>query len=283
MKFEQSGMRLIFVAAAFVAAFLTTPSAIAQNQPHLHVKDLRIGLSGRPLTPDAGTAVIVASTRSGQLGRMGETTTFVSLSAPLATTDANQPSVPALGPNRVSFAAQAGRGDRDPRVRRYRAFQVPPGRYVLSTFALIGIEASGVDGRQYCFGTLAFDIAAGDVLYLGEFIGADQLDPIIDYNLEDARGALAAAAPQLQTALRPVHYDENVEFDCNWAEMARLQLTRSERQRLTSAGALTALPPTPVAAPVQATAVSSPVIPAPTPDSTTPPAASTPSASPTSP
>ena len=213
---------------------------------------------------------------------MGETTTFVSLSAPVATTDANQPSVPALGPNRVAFAAQAGRGDRDPRVRRYRAFQVPPGRYVLSTFALMGIEASGVDGRQYCFGTLAFDIAPGEVLYLGEFIGADQLDPIIDFNLDDARSALASA-PQLQAALQAVHYVENVEFDCNWAEMARLQLTASERQRLTSAGALAAPSPTLIATPAPPTMVSTPANPASAPENAPPASASAPAANRTSP
>jgi|CXWL01.1.fsa_nt_gi hypothetical protein len=216
------------LAAALGALFPLDAAAQTDRAPR--VRDLRIE-SRSPRAAELGTGIVVLSVRGSAAGTSGGSVTFARR---LDAEDAA--ALPRIAPLGFSVLGKSGRGNNDARLRQYKAFQAPPGRYVMSLYAPAPTGGS-LPGRQYCFGTIAFDLMAGDVLYVGDFVNVGQLDPVIDFDLEDARRALA---PALQGNLSAAQFVENVEFECSWAAMARFDVTDSERARLVAGGAMTA-------------------------------------------
>lgn len=118
---------------------------------------------GAVATPREGMAIVVASARqrSAAVPVMGDTFRFTRVTEEGAFLDLLQPT--------ASFALRSHMNSerrRDPTLAgdigapRFSTFEIPAGRYALS--ALGAVNA--------CLGTLTFEVGAGDVVYLGDFV-----------------------------------------------------------------------------------------------------------------
>lgn len=102
---------------------------------------------GQTAAPQEGMAIVVASARQrSALQSLANEIRFTRVTPEGQFIDLLQPS--------VSFSMRSRRN------AHYSTYQIPAGRYVLSGFGMLNT----------CLGTLTFEVAAGDVAYLGEWV-----------------------------------------------------------------------------------------------------------------
>lgn len=214
----------------------------------------RIGVN-EIVAPQTGMAIVVASASqlsgSMQMPMAGDTFRFKRVTPEGSFADLAQPS--------ASFSLRSHFNPerrRDPTLRgefrapRYSTYQIPVGRYVLSDLGTLNA----------CLGTLTFDVADGDVVYLGNFVLrppsiplSPLFNPLANINsgfdnrlradlrvgigddLEAARQALQADA-EAKERLTRVSYQNGYRIPCAgqyvgrvanpaWSEFGQLQAT----------------------------------------------------------
>lgn len=110
-----------------------------------------------------------------------------------------------------------------------QVLRITPGAYVISETAAIRLTGQ----RNFCFGAPAFSVAAGEVVYLGDFIpftgvplasGEKFTDLVHASHIEDARAALSAKQPELAAALTPAQYRNKATYACSGISMERWDL-----------------------------------------------------------
>lgn len=194
---------------------------------------------GAVAAPREGMAIVVASARqrSAAVPVMGDTFRFTRVTEEGAFLDLLQPA--------ASFALRSHMSSerrRDPTLAgdmgapRFSTYEIPAGRYALSSLGTLNA----------CLGTLTFDVAAGDVVYLGDFVlrppgvpMGSLLSPVgnvrsgmdvrlredlrvgIGDNIEAARAALQADESAKARLIR-VHYQNGYRLPCEGRYIGRV-------------------------------------------------------------
>lgn len=127
--------------------------------------------------------------------------------------------------DKTSYAVDFSAGDRhaplEVQIRR-----VTPGDYVLQQGSV------AMPMTSYCFGAPTLSIAAGEVLYLGDYIpfagksaeGERLFGIAYRSHIEDSRAALRLSQPLLAAALKPATLRNRATFACSGAVMDRWDL-----------------------------------------------------------
>lgn len=131
--------------------------------------------------------------------------------------------------DKTTYSVSVASGDRKAPYE-VQVVRITPGDYVLNSWA----SGTLLPTTTNCFGAPNFHVAAGEVLFLGDFIpywdvklasGAKFSDLVYAGQTGDARGALQSRQPTLATALRPAAWRNNATYACSAITMTRFDLT----------------------------------------------------------
>lgn len=94
----------------------------------------------------------------------------------------------------------------------YQVAQIPPGQYALWIY-----QGMGGTKIQFCFETIAFEVVAGDIVYLGDWMSAPKERKLtLDLNdMASARVALAGFDPQLAEKMVAVEFRNGATLPCS--------------------------------------------------------------------
>ena len=127
--------------------------------------------------------------------------------------------------DKTTYHSEVASGDRHAGLE-VQVVKLTPGDYVISGAAV----GTPVIANTNCFGAPTFHVAAGEVLYLGDFIpvwGAPGADGKKLYGLgyasriEDSRRLLSGAQPALAGALKPAEIHNRATYACSAVAMDR--------------------------------------------------------------
>ena len=181
-----------------------------------------------PLTFAAGeTAVVLAYRRPGQPNAGRFLQMGLSRYDPQARDLVYQPRDWKKKGDKTTYEVEVPSGDRKAGLE-VQVIKLTPGDYVISAVSWIRQVMS-----TNCFGAPTFHVAAGEVLYLGDFVpvwnavgtdGKKISGTGYVSRIEDARRVLAAKQPALAAALKPAAWRNHATYACAAVSMDRWDL-----------------------------------------------------------
>jgi hypothetical protein len=193
-------------AAALPESPLIDPAGTLRGAPSVRVA----GGSARALTPGADEGVLVVAFRRPDRGSAGKPAAIALRRYDLARAD-----LASADGEPVTIAAADRRAGHELHVVR-----LPAGHYV--------IDGTSVDGEppaeSNCFGAPLLEVAAGQVVYAGDWVpyhevglGKGKVLPdalVLVARLDEARAALRTAHPELAEALQPMAVANGARYAC---------------------------------------------------------------------
>ncbi|HEX8670040.1 MAG TPA: hypothetical protein VF727_16885 [Allosphingosinicella sp.] len=127
----------------------------------------------------------------------------------------------------TTYWAQATSDDKKAPLE-VQVLRLTAGEYVIASANLGKVPV----GTSFCFGAPAFRVAAGEVVYVGDFLplqtelstGDKFIGLAYASHIEDSRAALAAKQPKLAAALNPAPLRNHATFGCSAITMDRWDL-----------------------------------------------------------